>query len=162
MAASDRDIQKTIALALSGKNAHVASKDVVAGLSWRLAGRRPDGAPHSVFQIVNHMTYWQEWVIRWFDGEKPRAPRHAASGWPGTTVPASAREWQQAVRRFRRGLADLARRSSAGDVLVKRGKSSGLEMLQAIASHTSYHAGQIATLRQVLGSWPPPSGGLTW
>jgi len=35
-------------------------------------------------------------------------------------------------------------------------------MLQAIASHTSYHAGQVVLVRQMLGTWPPPSGGVTW
>jgi hypothetical protein len=35
-------------------------------------------------------------------------------------------------------------------------------MLQAIASHNSYHAGQVVALRQILAAWPPPSGGLTW
>jgi len=35
-------------------------------------------------------------------------------------------------------------------------------MLHAIGAHNSYHAGQVAFLRQLLGKWPPPSGGLTW
>jgi len=35
-------------------------------------------------------------------------------------------------------------------------------MLQTIGSHNSYHAGEVAFLRQILGKWPPPSGGLTW
>jgi uncharacterized damage-inducible protein DinB len=37
-----------------------------------------------------------------------------------------------------------------------------LEMLHLIGSHTSYHVGQVALLRQMLGAWPPPSGGVTW
>lgn len=34
--------------------------------------------------------------------------------------------------------------------------------LHAVAAHNNYHAGQVTFLRQVLGKWPPPSGGLTW
>lgn len=47
----------------------------------------------------------------------------------------------------------------------QRAKGSGkspLEMLIAVAAHNSYHAGQAVVLRQLLGMWPPPSGGLTW
>jgi uncharacterized damage-inducible protein DinB len=28
--------------------------------------------------------------------------------------------------------------------------------------HNSYHVGQIAMLRRMLGAWPPQSGGDTW
>jgi len=35
-------------------------------------------------------------------------------------------------------------------------------MLHTIATHNSYHAGQVALLRQLLRKWPPPSGGVTW
>jgi hypothetical protein len=35
-------------------------------------------------------------------------------------------------------------------------------MLQTIGAHNSYHLGQVVQLRQMLGAWPPASGGLTW
>jgi hypothetical protein len=28
--------------------------------------------------------------------------------------------------------------------------------------HSSHHLGQIITIRQLLGLWPPPGGTLTW
>jgi hypothetical protein len=31
-----------------------------------------------------------------------------------------------------------------------------------LLAHTSYHIGQVVILRQLLGKWPPPSGGLPW
>lgn len=36
------------------------------------------------------------------------------------------------------------------DLLVKRGTKTQLEMLQTIASHNSYHIGQVVVLRQRL------------
>jgi len=161
--ANDRNVlQRTARTALSGKNSHVESTKVLAGLDWKLAGARPKGAPHSVFQLVNHVTYWQEWAVKWLDGGNPRAPRHAAGSWPGRVGPASRAEWSRAVRRFRAALADLNRRARREDLLSKRGSMTRLEMLHTIGSHTSYHVGQVALLRQMLGAWPPPSGGVTW
>lgn len=87
---------------------------------------------------------------------------HAAGGWPGKVSPASRREWEQTVRRFSDVLDALERRSRQADPLSKRGKWTRLEMLHIIGSHTSYHVGQVAFLRQLLGAWPPPSGGVTW
>jgi uncharacterized damage-inducible protein DinB len=160
---SDRKIlEKIIGNALSGKGAHVATKNLFEGLNWKVAGRQPEGAPHTIFQLLNHMSYWQDWVVKWLDGEDPAIPKHASGGWPGGSIPASAKEWQQAVRSFRSGLQRLDRQSRQADLLAARGEHTRLGMLQAIASHSSYHAGQVVALRQMLGSWPPPSGGPTW
>jgi uncharacterized damage-inducible protein DinB len=159
----DRSVlQRTTRAALSGKNSHVESTKVLAGLDWKLAGARARGVPHSVFQLVNHMTYWQEWVVKWLDGRRPRAPRHAAGGWPGRVGPANRKEWSQSVRRFRASLAALDQRTRGKELLSKQASMTRLEMFRIIGSHTSYHVGQVALLRQMFGAWPPPSGGVTW
>jgi uncharacterized damage-inducible protein DinB len=154
-------VGKALGRALSGKGAHTGTGDVFGGLRWKVAGTQPRGVPHSVFQLLNHMIYWQDWVVKWLDGQTPPIPKHAAGGWPGEVAPASAADWQRAVRRFRTGLKALDRWSRE-DPLAKRGAKSRLEMLQAIASHNSYHVGQVVIVRQMAGTWPPPSGGLTW
>ncbi len=35
-------------------------------------------------------------------------------------------------------------------------------VLASIANHNAYHLGQVVLLRQLLDSWPPPSGGDSW
>ena len=148
--------------ALSGEGAHIKAIDVLADLDWKLAGERPAGAPHSMFQLVNHIAYWDRWAVNWLDGKKPKAPKHAAGSWPGKVKPASRREWDKAVRQLREASTALERRSRETDLLKKHGKTTRLEMLHTIGSHASYHVGQVAFLRQMLGAWPPPSGGVTW
>jgi len=155
-------LEQTVGNALSGKGAHVATKNLFAGLNCKVAGTQLEGAPHSVFQLLNHMAYWQDWVVKWLDGGNPEVPAHASGGWPGSPTPGGAREWQQAVRGFRSGLQKLDQQSRQADLLAMRGEHSRLGMLQAIAAHNSYHAGQVVILRQILGAWPPPSGGVTW
>jgi hypothetical protein len=162
MTRNDGILEKTIGRALSGEGAHAASQNVFEGLDWKLAGARPAGAPHSLFQLLRHLIYWQDWVVKWLDGTTPRVPKHASGSWPGGVSPAGRKEWESAVKDFRKGLDALDRASGGADLLTKRGKKSRLEMLLAIASHNSYHLGQAALLRQMLGVWPPPSGGLTW
>ena len=36
------------------------------------------------------------------------------------------------------------------------------EQLVSLAAHDSYHFGRIVVLRQMLGVWPPKSGGFSW
>jgi len=100
--------------------------------------------------------------VKWLDGEKPAVPRHASGSWPGSEKPANAGEWEQAVQRLNKALDALIDRGTKTDLLEKRGGKSRVEMLQTIASHSSYHIGQLVSVRQMLGAWPPPSGGVTW
>jgi uncharacterized damage-inducible protein DinB len=148
---------KAVAHALSGKGAHIEPRTVFAALDWKLAGMRPESAPHSVYQLMNHMLYWQEWVVKWLDGQKPPIPKHASVGWPSDAAPASREEWERAVRRFRSGPQALTRHSRQADLFSDRGGKAAVEMLQIIALHNSYHAGQLVLLGQVLGAWPPAS-----
>jgi len=160
--ADNQILEKATRRALCGKGAHAETPTVFSEMNWKLAGTRPAGAPHSLFQLLNHMIYWQDWAVKWLDGEQPPIPKHAPGSWPGGAEPASAEEWKQTVARFENGLDRLERQAGEGDLLSKRGSKSRLEMLQTIAGHNSHHAGQAVLLRQMLGAWPPPSGGLTW
>jgi uncharacterized damage-inducible protein DinB len=148
--------------ALSGKGSHVETKTLFSGLDWRAAGSKPDGVSHSVYELLEHMSYWQEWVLAWLEGHDPAIPRHASGSWPVAAGPSSRGDWEKVVQRFRRGLGRLERACRGATLSSGRGRKSRLEMLHTIAAHNSYHAGQVAFLRQLLGKWPPPTGGLTW
>jgi uncharacterized damage-inducible protein DinB len=42
-------------------------------------------------------------------------------------------------------------------------RAASLEaVLWQLVAHNSYHIGQIAMIRRILGAWPPKSGGDTW
>lgn len=160
----DAEVSRQVLLqALSGRGSHVLVDPAVEEVSWKLVGECPQGAPHSIFQIVNHMSYWHDFALRWLGGDKPQTPKHAADSWPGETGPREAAEWQDAVSRFRASLAELRAWAESKQLGADRGGGkTALEILQMIASHNSYHIGQVAQLRRMLGAWPPPGGGATW
>ena len=162
MTADGKALEKLARRALSGEGAHVATKSIFAGLDWKAAGAKPDNVSHSAYQLLKHMSYWQDWVIAWSEGESPAVPRHASGSWPREAGPSSRSDWSKTVRQFRRGLKQLERACRRADLSSARDGKSRLEMLQTIGAHNSYHAGQVAFLRQFLDKWPPPSGGLTW
>jgi uncharacterized damage-inducible protein DinB len=162
MSNNGKTIQALARRALSGEGAHVATRDVFAGLDWKAAGTRPDNAPHSFYQLLWHMNYWQDWAIAWLEGGNPVSPRHASGSWPARADPPGRSDWIESVRRYRRGLSRLERACRGADLSSGRGGRTRGDMLQTIGAHDSYHAGQVVFLRQMLGKWPPPSGGLTW
>ena len=154
--------RKTLSVALTGRGAHVPTADLFDGMSWESAGERSGEASHSVFQLLNHLVYWQDFALRWLAGEKPATPEHDADSWPGSAVPADRDVWEDAVDRFTKGLSELLRRAEESDLDRELGPKTTREILQIVASHNSYHAGQVAAQRRSLGAWPPPSGGFTW
>lgn len=155
-------LKKALSQTLSGKDAHVGPTCALEGMGWEHAGAQRDDMPHTIFQLLNHMIYWQDWTIRWFDGQNPSLPEHASLSWPGDVGPKNQKDWEQAVESFLYGLQELDRRCQEKDLLLKLGKFSGLDMLSSIAVHNSYHLGQLVFARRMVGAWPPPSGGNTW
>ena len=142
---------------------------VLEGLTEDQATAKPHGLPHSIAEIVGHMLYWQEFFRRAATGPWPGVPEHAAEGWPSL----KSGGWEALRRDFLescRKMEDLAETSARLDarllpegvaIPVLERDSVGSGLLHA-AVHSAHHLGQIVTLRQLLGLWPPPGGGMTW
>jgi len=150
--------------ALQGKGAHVNPTDALDGLDWVLAGQRPAGSPHTIWEILQHMIFWQDFFVAWIRGERPSMPATAAESWPDRSAPKDAVEWESAVARFKAGLT-AALAEAEGNLEATLTGSPGhtrAEALIQLIGHNSYHLGQIVLLRRLLGAWPPPGGGDTW
>lgn len=117
-----------------------------------------------MWEIVHHLIFWQDYCLRLLDGEDPVAPKHASESWACTEGPIEEQEWADAVGHFLAGLtmAEQAARADLTDSILARPQESRIEVLQSLIGHNSYHLGQLVTLRQLLSTWPPPSGGDTW
>jgi uncharacterized damage-inducible protein DinB len=146
---------------------HLAPAATLAGLSPADATRRLAHAPHSIAEIVAHMTYWQAWFTARCEGrDEPMAPT-AAIGWPA----ASHADWPALAERFVAGLELLAQAVSPHDLEALVSPAVGAPMMAAysyrdvcehVALHNAHHLGQVILLRQMMGVWPPPAGSYTW
>ncbi len=121
------------------------------------------GAPHSIAQILAHLSFWQDWFIGRAQGSGEAMAATASLGWPAVAIGT----WPEIHRHFLEGL-DLAAaldttsaieppfdfppmsHYTAGDVVVH------------LANHNAHHLGQVLLLRQCAGLWPPPAGSWTW
>ena len=147
---------------------HLPPAATLAGLSSTDAARRVGGVPHSIAEIVAHMAFWQNWFCRRLDGVHEPMVSSAALGWPEPTPGG----WNDLKSHFLVGLERVAMHGDAASALDQP-ISPALEFpplaqftvrdaLVHVAQHNSYHLGQIVSLRQALGLWPPPGGGWTW
>lgn len=144
---------------LHGKNAHADPILALKGLHWRLAGERPTGVPHSVWQLVNHMIFWQDFVLAYLKGEKPSAPQKDKDSWPDDKFPADESEWDGAVLKFTAGLKEAERESDQNLAEIGFGigqeNTNRADLLGTIVTHNSYHIGQVVLIRRLLEVWPP-------
>jgi uncharacterized damage-inducible protein DinB len=158
---------------LYGKGAHADPVACVEDLSAELAARIVAGVPHSVGQLVFHMNYWMDYELRRIRGKRPRYPEHSAESFPAPPSPADDAEWDRLRKRFAGllnefgALAKSSRRELDRVIeTVHEGDTKVAGTLDAVlwqmVAHNSYHTGQIATIRRVLGAWPPRGGGDTW
>ena len=154
---------------LSGEGGFLGPAAVLDGLTAEQALAKPHGLPHSIAEIVAHMCYWQEWfngcAVAGFTG----IPEHAADGWPAV----AADGWDAVRTRYLAAIEQARQIVAASDsldqsllppgvpipFLARESRGSGI--LHATV-HSGHHLGQIVTMRQLMGVWPPPAGSMTW
>jgi uncharacterized damage-inducible protein DinB len=157
---------------IRGKGAFTDAIACVSGLSVSQAGDRA-GAPYSVHELVFHMSYWMQYEIDRIEGRSPKYPDHASESWPKDPAPESQPAWGACVARFQAlldAMIALARdpvasaRSVATTSIASYANQGGnvRDILWQTAVHNAYHVGQVATVRRMLGAWPPAGGGDTW
>jgi hypothetical protein len=62
---------------LYGKGAHANPVACVEDLPLELSGRRVEGFPHSIWQLVSHMNFWMDYEVRRIRGDAPKYPDHS-------------------------------------------------------------------------------------
>jgi len=158
---------------LRGRGAHADPIACVEDLSCEMAAQPVAGFPHSIGQLVFHMNFWMNYDLQRVRGERPKYPQHNAESFPAGPTPADAAEWDRLRRDFAWFLAEHARLGMAPREELERPVEATHEKHNEIAgtleavlwqtvAHNSYHVGQIAMIRRVLGAWPPKGGGDTW
>jgi uncharacterized damage-inducible protein DinB len=153
---------------LGGEGVFLEPAAVLDGLTADQAHAKPHDLPHSIAEVVAHLLYWQEWVNGRATVGFRRIPEHAAQGWPA--VPADG--WDALRLRYLHAIEEakrLAASVSLDDGLLPPGTQDPFFAKESLGSgvvrtalHNAHHLGQVITLRQLIGAWPPPRGGMTW
>jgi uncharacterized damage-inducible protein DinB len=158
---------------LRGKGSHADPLACVEDLPAELAARQVAGFPHCIGQLVFHMNYWMEYELRRIRGERPTYPEHSSESFPPAPSPVDAQNWERLRKRFAGFLEEFSTLARSSPEELHRQIEPGHEgdaklagTLEAVmwqmVAHNSYHVGQIAVIRRVLGAWPPRGGGDTW
>jgi len=157
---------------LSGDGAAAPPEFILEALASELAHKRTPGAPRTIYQELWHIAYWQQISLDWIHQIETPFPEHDSAGFP-TEHDAALENWETLRARFFHGnqqAAAAARDLSRLELPIHCPSRPGSpmrtmtvrEQLENLATHNAYHFGRIVLMRQLLGSWPPPSGGYSW
>lgn len=159
-----------LAQALIGDSAAAPPAHILEGIAEELAQRKIPFTPHTIYQELWHITFWQQVTLDWINNIETPFPTQPSAGFPGN---GEVEPWDQLCSRFFRGLKLAA--AVAGDEKrlpqqircpSRPGKPVRImtvrEQLESLAAHNAYHFGRIVLLRQLCGAWPPASGGFSW
>jgi uncharacterized damage-inducible protein DinB len=156
---SDKLLRDQLVDLLQGGNAHATFEAAVEAFPVEKAGIRPEGMPHSAWELVEHMRIAQNDILEFSRSADHVSPDWPEGYWPASAAPARASDWHSSVQSFRDDKAVFERlvHDQAQDLNQTFPWGQGQTLLREallIADHNAYHLGQLILVRRALGQWP--------
>jgi len=159
-AASKQDtaLREQLVALMTGGNAHADFEKAIRDLPAGLRGRRPKGAEHSPWQLLEHLRIAQWDILEFSRDGRHKSPQWPEGYWPATAAPPDGKAWDKSVRAFRRDLKAMCALAAdpATDLYAKIAHGDGQTILREallVADHNAYHVGQLVLVRRLLGAW---------
>lgn len=146
-------LRKQLISTLSGGESHIIFDRVVEDFPPTARGSKPDGAPHSAWELVEHMRIAQRDIIDFSRNPRHQSPEFPGGYWPATEAPPNEAAWNKSVTAFQDDTKEFERLLQTADLLTPFEHGEGQTLLrQALvaANHNSYHLGQLAFLKRML------------
>lgn len=158
MAADDKVLRNQLIELLDGGNAHVDFEKVAGNLPTKFRGVKPEGAPYSPWQLLEHMRIAQWDILEFSRNPKHVSPQWPDGYWPRTEAPPDEKAWDQSVKAYRGDLEAMKKlvASPSTDLYARIPHGEGQTILREallVADHNAYHLGQLVLVRRLLGAW---------
>jgi len=151
-------LRKHVDNLLRMEGAHLSFDEAVAGFPPALRGARPAGAPHSAWELLEHMRIAQNDILLFSKSAKHVSPQWPEGYWPPAEAPKRKSQWGESVKAFRADLAAFERLlfNPRKDLYEPFPWGEGQTLLREallIADHNAYHLGQLVLVRRLLSVW---------
>jgi hypothetical protein len=148
-------LRKQLLDALRGHQAHLEFSAAIKNFPVKLQGIKPPGAPHSAWQLLEHLRIAQHDILEFSRNAKHKSPDWPEGYWPDTEAPPSADAWDQSVAAFEKDVKEFNALVSDPQVDLFRPFDHGdgqtlLREALLLACHNSYHLGQLVFVKKML------------
>ncbi len=155
---NDSALRGQLLALLEGGHAHATFDDAVRGIPLERIGIRPNHAPHSAWELLEHIRIAQYDILQFSQSADYESPKWPEGYWPESAAPKDAGQWQRSIESFRADLDAFKRliADPSQDLNAPFPWGDGQTLLREallIADHNSYHLGQLVLVRRLLGAW---------
>ncbi len=152
------DLRQHVLYLLRGGGAHLGFDDVIGDFPPKLRGEKAPGAPHTAWQLLEHLRIAQWDILEFTRNPQHVSPEFPAGIWPKTTAPPSEKAWDESIQTFRADLEVMQTlvEDPETDLYARIPHGEGQTILREallIVDHNAYHLGQLVLLRRLLGAW---------
>ena len=154
----DKALRDHLAALLEGGGAHATFDAAVKDLPANLHGKRPEGSPHSPWELIEHLRITQWDILEFSRNRKHVSPKWPEGYWPKKESPPNVGAWNKSVQQFRRDLKAMQSlmTNPKTDLFAKIPWGDGQTILREallVADHNAYHVAQLVDVRRMLGAW---------
>ena len=155
---NEKLLRRQLAQSLAWGDAHLDWPQALEGFPPELRGVRPKGAPHSAWELLEHVRIAQWDILEFSRNPKHVSPDFPAGYWPRSAAPPSPAAWSNSVKTFLRDRKDFQQlvTDPKTDLFARIPHGSGQTILREVllaADHNSHHLGQFILVRRLLGAW---------
>jgi hypothetical protein len=146
-------LRKQLLTAMSGCESHIDFESAVKNFPAHLRGAKVRGASHTPWQLLEHMRLAQNDILEFSRNPHYKSPSFPEGYWPETESPPSEKAWDASVRAFEKDAKEMKELIESGDLSTPFKHGNGQTLLRealVLASHNSYHLGQLMLLKKML------------
>jgi uncharacterized damage-inducible protein DinB len=148
-------LRKQLITAITGRESHIEFGSAVKDFPPDLRGVKPPGAPHTAWQLLEHMRIAQHDILEFSRDPNHKSPKWPDDYWPKEDAPPDDKAWDASVKAFQRDARALDKliEDSRQDLFKPFAHGSGQNLLRQallVATHNSYHLGQLVFLKKML------------
>jgi hypothetical protein len=155
------ELRSQLVLLLRGSEAHMTFEEAVRDFPDWAINERTANVDYTPWHLVEHLRLTQWDMLGYIeDPTRHESPPWPVGYWPAKDATTDAAGFKSSCEQFARELQEMERIAldNGRDLTAVLGGTPGhtaLRGLFIIGNHNSYHVGEFASLRQVMGSWPP-------
>jgi DinB superfamily len=140
---------------LTKAEAHVDLRSTLSQFPRELCGAKPPGAPHTPWQLLEHMRIAQWDILQFSLNPEHKSPKWPEEYWPKSEVPPSGEAWDKSVSHLLGDLDSVCQlvNSPEHDLFAGIPHGDGQTLLREallVADHNAYHLGELVMLRRIL------------
>lgn len=148
-------LRKHIITLLTKAEAHVDVQSTLRDFPAKLRGRKPEGSPHTAWELLEHMRIAQWDILQFSLDRKHKSPKWPDEYWPKSEAPPTEKAWPESVRQFLEDLEAVCQMVNDPEIdllaQIPHGEDqSYLREALLVADHNAYHLGQIVLVRRML------------